>query len=731
MIEVLLVDDELPILELTQFFLEEDGGFKVETAVSAKAALDKMAHHPYDAVVSDYQMEDLDGLDFLKIIRAQGNSIPFILFTGKGREDVAIEALNNGADFYIQKGGDPRSQFTELKHVIVQSVQQRRAEEELRRSEERYRLFFETTGTAVTVTDENNLIVLVNNEAEKLSCYTKEELEGKKKWTEFVAREDLERLAEYYRTRAADSKTAPSQYEFRYVDKLGRVKPVLATVAMIPGTGKHLVSIIDLSGLKRTEEALRESERELKNALEKRKELEAIVERSNAVVFLWRMIEGWPVDFVSGNVTQFGYVPDDLLSGRVTYSKLIHPDDFERVRNELESYRQQGVTEFGQEYRIVAKSGEIRWVDDRTVVRHVANGAVTHHEGIVIDITERKKAEMRTLEATSKLQAVLSVFPDLLFMFNSDGTILDYSAGRASDLYLPPEEFLGKHVQNVLPPDVGKLAEARIREAFERRSVSALEYSLPTKDGIQNFEARLVPIFENQILGIVRNMTEHKRTEEALRQANEKLNLLGNVTRHDVLNQLAVLVGWLGLSADAAKDKKVLEYLNRMKLASETMRTQLEFTADYQKMGVKGPEWMAAKKALLEGVSGLDIGEVPFEHHLDGLEVYADPMLEKVFHNLFDNSLRHGGKVSRIACHFKKSEEGVVLIYEDNGVGVPENEKERVFQPGLGNHTGYGLFMARVILGITGLTIEENGVPGKGAKFEIHVPNGKYRLTAE
>jgi CheY-like chemotaxis protein len=128
MFSILYVDDEPMLLELARLFLEKTGDFCVDTVTSATEALDILAKTSYDCIISDYQMPEMDGIVFLKAFRSKGNVAPFIIFTGKGREEVVIEALNNGADFYLQKGGDPKSQFVELAHKVRQAIQIRIAQ---------------------------------------------------------------------------------------------------------------------------------------------------------------------------------------------------------------------------------------------------------------------------------------------------------------------------------------------------------------------------------------------------------------------------------------------------------------------------------------------------------------------------------------------------------------------------------------------------------------------------
>ncbi len=233
------------------------------------------------------------------------------------------------------------------------------------------------------------------------------------------------------------------------------------------------------------------------------------------------------------------------------------------------------------------------------------------------------------------------------------------------------------------------------------------------------------------VIEYVRDISERKQYEDALKQANEKLNLMGSVTRHDALNQLGVLVGWLSIAMEATHDKEVLEHLKKCDEAAKMIRSQLEFTANYQEMGVHGPVWIAVETALSRGVAGLRFGDVTLTQDLKGIEVYADPMIDKVFRNLVDNSLRHGSKLSKIEVWHERPGTELKIVFADDGLGVPREEKSKIFSHGYGKHTGYGLYMARAILGITGISIEEIGEPGQGAKFVVTVPANKFRMQTK
>jgi PAS domain S-box-containing protein len=175
---VLFVDDELVLRDVSKRFLERDKDLVVDTCASAKEALGILATKRYDVVVSDYEMPVIDGILFLKQLRGEGNTTPFIIFSGKGREEVVIEALNNGADFYLQKGGDPKTQFAELKNQIQHVSQRRRAEAALMQSEARYRLIADNMSDSVWLMDRNFRLTFISPSAERKRGFSHKELLG-------------------------------------------------------------------------------------------------------------------------------------------------------------------------------------------------------------------------------------------------------------------------------------------------------------------------------------------------------------------------------------------------------------------------------------------------------------------------------------------------------------------------------------------------------------------------
>jgi signal transduction histidine kinase len=227
------------------------------------------------------------------------------------------------------------------------------------------------------------------------------------------------------------------------------------------------------------------------------------------------------------------------------------------------------------------------------------------------------------------------------------------------------------------------------------------------------------------------DITEWKDSESELELMNKKLSILGSATRHDVLNSLTGLFGYLELAEGKTKDETLLKYVRKAKASADAIRKQMEFTRTYQEIGAKKPDWINVANAVRSAYSALSDPRIPLDLDVGELTVYADPMLEKVFYNLLDNTFRHGERATYIKVRFERSD-GVGLLYiEDDGVGIAADEKELIFRRGYGKNTGLGLYVSKEVLGITGIGITENGELGKGTRLVITIPPGIFRLDGQ
>lgn len=326
---------------------------------------------------------------------------------------------------------------------------------------------------------------------------------------------------------------------------------------------------------------------------------------------------------------------------------------------------------------------------------------------------------------------IFSAIDDGIIVLDRNDRIIEFNPAARKIIRDIGRPLIGEPVGVVLPRElIASLTCDDSGKATVRHA------ALTGNDGIsRDYEVKCREIVTrvggyNGRLVMFRDETEKRKSRQAMEMTNRKLNLLSSITRHDMQNKLTALSGYIEL-AKAEKDETVLRrYLTIMEKTTGIFQEELEFTRDYQDLGVQAPAWQEVGATIREKESHLPTQDVRIDRliHPATLEIYADPLLGKVFYNLIDNALRYGGdRMTEI--HITSREEGgeLVLVFEDNGIGILQKDKERLFTKGFGKNTGLGLFLSREILAITGITITENGEPGKGARFEITVPKGMYR----
>lgn len=248
-------------------------------------------------------------------------------------------------------------------------------------------------------------------------------------------------------------------------------------------------------------------------------------------------------------------------------------------------------------------------------------------------------------------------------------------------------------------------------------------YVLASANPLFNSHGKLIGAIET-----LRDISLSKMAEMNLIRTNEKLHLLSSITRHDIRNRLTVLRSLLPMIKPENADPEIREYYELIERATIAISDQIEFTRDYQEMGIHAPEWWDTGELIDKISSSGDMGNISIDNHIFGVRVYADPLLERVFYNLIDNAIRHGRTVTRISFSWTLDDNRLIIHCEDNGIGIEDQDKERVFDRGYGSNTGLGLFLVREILSITRISIKETGLYGSGARFEISVPFRSYTL---
>ncbi|MDG6221944.1 MAG: PAS domain S-box protein [Candidatus Bathyarchaeota archaeon] len=1030
-IKVLHVDDDSDLLSSAKQILELQSCFRVETVSTVREAIKKLSEQTFDVIVSDYQMPEKDGLTFLKELRETGDEIPFILFTGKGREEVAIKALNIGADYYLNKLGHPKTVFSQLSHYILQAVNKRKAEkrltyklefesvisrissrfvnppdfdnainksledvgrtsgasrvwlfllsdnqtviknifewcsdsaapqlenleklaieqiswgldqlrdgktiqlsdvlllplelneikefldnksirsilvlplflsgelggfiglnnvhntefwgpddialiqiflelignylerkaayEKLQENEKTYRLLTENITDVIYIQDMNLDVTYVSPSIKTLSGYSPEEVYDLKP-ADFMVPESFERGIVDFKEALSlvaekpDSEIPLRQYE--YIRKDGTTFwGELRTKILLDSKG-HPIGVQgvlrDVTERKETEEKLKESKEQYR----------LLTENITDVIFIQNL--DLSIKYVSPSVeTLSGYTPDEIIN--LGPKGLMTPESYERGLVEIQADLALSVKNLDFEpefrrYEYMRKDGSTGWGEFKPKLLRDSKGNIVAIQGTLRDVTERKKAEDALRQEQEKFETVTGTLNVGLSVISKDYKILwankfltdlcgDVIGKTCHSVYndlgnICPncgvkEIFeTGKtHVvceQSVPAPngqrccieltanpirddegniiavselsiniDDRKKMENRLREAekmyrflFDKAPVGIsiadlngclvefndvahkqLGYSreefkklciadfelLETTDainarikqihdtGIDEFETKyrakngdirdiinmfqLVEFDGKQFLYVIaRDITERKKAEDSMDRImkellviNEKLRVVGKLTRHDVRNKLSVISNNIYLARQQfAHNKDISKYFNSIDSAVEQVIRIFSFAQTYEQLGVEELSYIDVKKSVDEAVSLFScINGIKFVNACSGLSVVADSLLRQIFYNFIDDSLKHGEKVSEIKVYYNEEVDHISLIYEDNGIGIPETEKEISFKEGYGKGSGYGLYLIRKICEVYGWTVNELGKFGEGVQFVIYVP---------
>jgi len=336
-------------------------------------------------------------------------------------------------------------------------------------------------------------------------------------------------------------------------------------------------------------------------------------------------------------------------------------------------------------------------------------------------------------ESEKEFRQLFESASDAVFVIAMDTTRIIDANSKASALYgYDHEELL-----TMKSTELSAEPEATQRAAIEAQKEPGRALTIPLlihrkRDGtvfpVEITAGNIARGKQPVLLIACRDITDRKRAEDALALASRKLNLLSSITRHDINNQLTVQMGYLEILEDTPLDPSQNEYFMKVTTAAERISAMIRFTKEYEAIGVQTPTWQDCRTLVNTAAKQAQLGKVLVKNDFPaGAEVFADPLVVKVFYNLMDNAVRYGGKITTIRFSALESGEDRVIVCEDDGVGVVADEKEKIFERGFGKNTGLGLALSREILSITGITIRETGEPGKGARFEMVVPDGMWR----
>ena len=425
-----------------------------------------------------------------------------------------------------------------------------------------------------------------------------------------------------------------------------------------------------------------------------------------------------------------GYAAEEIV-GNPKALELLYPD---------ESYRKQMQKKFsvrGKSFRdwemnLTCKNGEIKTIMWSNISEQFPVPGYSYW-AVGVDITHRKGIEEQLKQQTSELELIFKALPDLCFLTEADGTIIDYKAGSPAKFYVPAESFMGKKFYEVLPSPVAQQFREAIHQVQYKESTVIVEYPLTLKGSISFFEARCLPLLKDKVMIIVRDITERKKTEELLNKS-DTLAAIGQLAAgvaHEVRNPLTVIKGFIQLFQINQEDQD--KYFELMLSEIERIEAILHEFLSIAKTDVIPIEKKNLCFILKNVVSLINtkaiMTNIQINLHIESKELIIDcceNQLKQVFINILQNSIEAMPDGGEISIYVKKSErEEVIINIADEGLGIPEERIKRLGEPFYSTKekgTGIGLMLSYKIIESHQGRISIMSEVGVGTSVTIYLP---------
>lgn len=704
-VEIFQVDDSSQFLEVSSEILErKNDSFAVQTFTDPQTALEQLKDGT-DCIVSDYEMPNMDGVELLEEVRNVYPDLPYILFTGKGNENIASKAMSAGVTDYFQKR-QGSNRYEILANRIENAVEQYHAQRALANSQQRLSLFFEQTPLGVIEWNKDFTVRRVNDSAVEILGYTEEELRGES-WERIVPESDqedvqkvvsliLENRGGYQHTNQnlrKDGQKIICEWHNRVVTNNGEVIGVFSQFQ-------------DITDWK-----------------EDKRRLEALTDNIPGLVCRFRDKPGWPVELLRGSAEDvFGYTTEEILSKFSCLGSLIYPDDLSRVRKEVnEQLAEHG--EYEVEYRIIHKDSDHRWIWDRGQYANTpVEGKPQILEGILIDITSRKQQERNLKETNTILSALLENLPVGILVENTEGQIINGNAAfceiHGVDLQL--EDLIGARREEVVEYLADKFTDP---EAIRAENKELIQDQATINDDIveltdgRMLERHYIP-YEHPNgaanLWMLRDITEQINRQQELEEQNQQLEEFAHTVSHDLRNPLNVAEGRLEMVQQPDKHiKEAKEAINR----SQNLIGDLLALARKEDT-LQQTTTVSIEHAAYESWQNVSTGSANLDVTDDRL-VEANPQrLQQLFENLMRNAIEHCD--NPVTIQIGITTDGFYI--SDDGPGIPTDRREQVFERGYttsSEGTGYGLSIVQQIVNEHGWRISIEESTSGGARFLI------------
>lgn len=703
-VKILHVDDEPGFADMAATFIErEDDRFDVKTVTSPDEGLQQLKTEPVDCIVSDHDMPKQTGIEFLESVRDEYPSLPFILYTGKGSETIASDAISAGVTDYLQKG-DGTSQYTVLVNRIRNVVENYHTQAELAEREKRLNLFFEQSPLGVVEWDEQFNFVRLNETAEDILGYAEDDLVGHS-WQKIVPESDREPVGDvvsglvenkggYYsineNVRKDDERVVCEWYNRVVTDENRDVVAIFSQFQDI------------------TDRKTREQELQRQNDLFKKSQ-----EIANVGAWEYDIQEEQTI--WTDQVYNIHDRPREWTPNNEAVIDLYHPDDRTRFRQAFRDAVETGEP-YDLELRVQLADRETRWVRTRGEPQ-TEDGEIVRVRGAIQDITESKQRIREISELKRQYQSLAENIPDgAVFLFDDD---LQYVRARGTELErvgLSPDEIEGVTPHDVFPEDTADELAHYFTEALDGKT-STFTQSL----GENTYRNRVAPVKNGDGaitygIALAQNVTNQISRKQRLEAQNERLEEFAKVVSHDLRNPLRVVDGYLELLREECESEHIGQITQAVDRMDELIEDLLLLARQGEPVGETEPVDLAEVVETCFQTVGTDQATVDIR--VDRLIEADQSRLRQLLENLFRNAVEHGG--AGVTITVGEVEGGFYV--EDDGPGIPENERDDVFNAGYStveDGTGFGLSIISEVADAHGWDIRVTDGTSGGARFEV------------
>ena len=663
---------------------------------------------------------------------------------GKKINEITIRFRKKNGEYAIMEfSGAPvikEGTVTGIQVIGRDITERRKAEKALIESEEKYRLLADYTFDWEYWIAPDETLLYTTPSCERITGYTSREFAEDKGLIKKIIHPDDSHALDHHMTQGF-TRQQPGAVDFRIIHRNGDIRwigHVCQPIYNARGefTGRR-ASNRDITVRKRVEYELRDANRRLTDIIDFLPDPTMVIDTNGKIVAWNRAMEkltGIPPSSILGK-GDYAYAVWFYGKPRPVLIDLVLHDDRDAIGTYYPNSHRNGHTILAEIETQRPNGTRLEfWITATPLFNQ--NGEIVGAIESLRDVTHQKTIARAWKESKNYLDAIINTISDPVFVKDRRHRFVTLNDGFCQFIGYTREELLGKTDYDFFPKEEADVFRKKDEEVFSTREINENEEGLTDAHGNRHTIVTKKSLYingdgEEYLVGIIRDISERKQMETAIREVNKKLNLLSSITRHDIRNQLLSLTAYLELSKETLGDAaKTSEYIVKEERAANAIERQILFTKEYQDLGVKAPVWQNLSLCLKLAVTVLPTRNVRVVDEIAGLEIYADPLFEKVFYNLIDNALRYGGQnMTTIRFCHQESGKDMMISVEDDGDGIPAEDKKRLFGRGFGHNTGLGLFLSREILSITGITITERGEPGKGARFEIVVPNGAWRRT--